>query len=155
MNQETPATPETTNIYIYTLFVCLYVLYPINTKRTEPIRPKFWVGPPMTPGKVYERSKIQKLASNKIRFSLNFENPRNMFIKSLKFFVCFCFTMYTKKKYSILESVLIKTLHPVCWPSNPFILYLPSLIQYIQMHKYIFIVGISMYILVGNEDVVP
>ena len=45
--------------------------YPINVQTAEPIGPKFHVGHHMTPGKVYERAKFQKLASNKIRFSLN------------------------------------------------------------------------------------
>ena len=37
------------------LSVCLFVcLYPINVKTAEPIRPKFFVGHHMIPGKVYE-----------------------------------------------------------------------------------------------------
>ena len=46
-------------------------MYPINVQTAEPIGPKFHVGHHITPGKVYERAKFQKLASNKIRFSLN------------------------------------------------------------------------------------
>ena len=38
-------------------FVCLY---PINVKTNEPIRPKFCVGPHMTPGKVYGISKLER-----------------------------------------------------------------------------------------------
>ena len=69
------------------LSVCLFVcLYPINAKTAEPIGSKFCVGPDVVPGKVYEWSKLKKLASNKIRFSQNFENPRFFFIKSAKFF---------------------------------------------------------------------
>ena len=55
--------------HIY-LLVCSY---PINVKTSEPIGPKFCVGPYMNPGKVYGWSKLKKLASNKIRFLLNFE----------------------------------------------------------------------------------
>ena len=66
------------SIYIYTcLSVCLY---PINVKTAEPIGTKFCVGPHMTPGKVFVWSKFQKLASNKIRFSLNFLYPRTFFV---------------------------------------------------------------------------
>ena len=39
------------SIYKFGLSVCLY---PINVKTAEPIEPKFFVGPHMTPGKVYE-----------------------------------------------------------------------------------------------------
>ena len=39
----------------YSLSVCLC---PINVKTAEPIGPKFFVGPHVTPGKVYEWSKF-------------------------------------------------------------------------------------------------
>ena len=42
----------------------------------EPIGPIFCVEPQLTPVKVYEWLNFQNLGSNKIRFSLNFENPR-------------------------------------------------------------------------------
>jgi len=43
------------SIYKFGLSVCLSVcLYPINVKTAEPIGPKFFVGHPGTPGKVYE-----------------------------------------------------------------------------------------------------
>ena len=43
------------SIYKFGLSVCLSVcLYPINVKTAEPIGPKFFVGPHVTPGKVYE-----------------------------------------------------------------------------------------------------
>ena len=45
------------NLYINLacLSVCLFVcLYPVNVKTTKPIGPKFFVGPHVTPGKVYE-----------------------------------------------------------------------------------------------------
>ena len=51
-------------------------MYSMNVKTAEPIGPKFCVGPHMTPENVYEK-KIQQWASNKIRLSLNLENPRN------------------------------------------------------------------------------
>ena len=37
------------------VFVCMSVcLYPINVKTAEPIGPKLFEGPHLTPGKVYE-----------------------------------------------------------------------------------------------------
>ena len=39
-----------------------------NVKTAEPIGPKFFVGPRLAPGKVYEWPKFQKFASNKIWF---------------------------------------------------------------------------------------
>ena len=45
------------NLYINLacLSVCLFVcLYPINVKTAKPIGPKFFVGPHVSPGKVYE-----------------------------------------------------------------------------------------------------
>ena len=56
-------TCESLNINLYInlawvsvcLFGCLFVcLYPINVKTAEPIRPEFFVGHHVTPGKVYE-----------------------------------------------------------------------------------------------------
>ena len=53
---------SSSSIYILCLSVCLFVcLYPINVKTTEPIGPKFCVGPHVTPGKVYEWSKSKNL----------------------------------------------------------------------------------------------
>ena len=47
------------NINLACLFWCLFVcLYPINVKTAEPIGPKFFVGPHVTPTKVYEWSKF-------------------------------------------------------------------------------------------------
>ena len=69
---------KTTSIYILCLSVWVSVcLYPINVKTAEPIGPNLCVVPHTTPRKI---SKFQKLASNKIRFSLNFENPRFFWI---------------------------------------------------------------------------
>ena len=63
-------------IHMYTLLFCLSVcLYPINVKTTSPIRPKYFVGPRVTPEKVYGWSNFQKFASYKIFFE-NFENPQ-------------------------------------------------------------------------------
>jgi len=57
-------------IFLYTLLVCLFVCVFVSNKRqtAEPIRPNFFVGPHHTPIKVYERSKLRNIASNKIRF---------------------------------------------------------------------------------------
>ena len=43
-----------------------------------------------------------KFASNKIRFSINFQNSRKNLMKSSTCF-CFCFTIYTKKKMFTIE----------------------------------------------------
>ena len=60
----------------------------------------------MTPGKIYESSKIKKIISNKIRFLLNFENSQKNFVNP-QFFVLFCFvlqcihTLYKKKMLTV------------------------------------------------------
>ena len=54
------------SIYIYTLLVCLTVrLYPINGGTD---RAQIFVGPHMTPGKVYGCSKLQKFVSTNFLF---------------------------------------------------------------------------------------
>ena len=45
------------------VFVCLY---PINVKTAKPIQPKFFLGPHMTPGKVYEWSEVVKFSLKKL-----------------------------------------------------------------------------------------
>ena len=72
-------------------------LCPINVKTAEPIGQKLCVGPHMTPGNVYEWS---KLASNKIRFSLNFENPQKKLWNPRTLFVLF-YNVYKEKMVSI------------------------------------------------------
>ena len=70
-------------ISIYKYILCMSVcLLPINVKTAKPIGPTSFVGPHMTPGKVYGCSKLEKFVSNKFRFSSNFENPRKNMIKS-------------------------------------------------------------------------
>ena len=70
-----------TYIFLYILLVCLFVcLCPINVKKAESIGPKFCVGHHMTRGKVYGLSKFQQKK-----------------YKICKLFVCFCFTIFTKK----------------------------------------------------------
>ena len=64
-------------IYLYIYFVFLFgnsfvCLYPINVKTAEPIGPIILSGPHMTPGKVYEGSNFQKLASNKRKIVIKF-----------------------------------------------------------------------------------
>ena len=74
--------------------------YPINLKTAEPIGPKFFEEPYVTTGKVYGCSNLQKLASNKIRFSLNFKKPRNFFLRNRQFFV-FLLQCYKEKMFTI------------------------------------------------------
>ena len=74
--------PVNLSINLACLFVSLYL---INVKTAKPTGTKFCVGPHMTPRKVYRWSKFQKLASNKNRFLINFENPQHFSFKSAKF----------------------------------------------------------------------
>ena len=46
--------------YLFFLLRCLFVCIQINVKTAEPIGAYFFVGPRMTPGKVYERLIFQK-----------------------------------------------------------------------------------------------
>ena len=50
--------------------------------------PKFYVGPHITPGKVYERSKLQKFVSKSLKM-----REKNI-SKSANFFVRYCFLLY-------------------------------------------------------------
>jgi len=63
-------------------------LYPVTVKTAEPIGPKF--------------SKFQKFASNKIRFSLNFENPR-IFLSHPRTFLFVSFSNVNKQKMFTIE----------------------------------------------------
>ena len=90
--------------YILCLFVCLSVyLYSLNVKTAEPIEPKLFVGPQIFPEKVYGLSKVQEFASNKIRFSLNFENPQNLFYKIRGPFCVFTLQCIQSEKCSKLK----------------------------------------------------
>ena len=86
------------NIYIYTLLVCLSVhLYPINVKTAEPIRPKFYVAPHVTPGKEYDWSKFfKKILCLKV-------------YEIRKLFYCF-FTLYKEKM--LTDKAPIKSSNP-------------------------------------------
>ena len=57
----------------------------------------------MTPGKDYGLSKFFKKASNKIRFSINFENPRNVFLKIRELFIAIFFNVYEEKMFTIAK----------------------------------------------------
>ena len=50
---------------------------------------------------VYRWSKFQKFASNTIRFSINFKNPRNIFTKSAKFCLFLFYNIYKEKMFTI------------------------------------------------------
>ena len=54
-----------------TVLGCLFLsvcFYPINVKTVKPIRPKFFVRPCVTPGKVYGWSNFHKIAYTKFDF---------------------------------------------------------------------------------------
>ena len=96
-----------TNLYINLacLSVCLGVcLYPINVKTAEPIRPKFCVGPHVSPGKVYEWSKFQIFDSIKIRFLLNFWKfwkSTIFLLKSANFFFVLFYDVHKENMFTI------------------------------------------------------
>ena len=93
-------------LYLFIYFECLFVCIQYNVKTTEPIGSQFCPGPHVTPGKVYDWSKFQKLASNKIGFSLNFEHSKFRFFKKSASFLFVCFVLqcrYTKRKCSQLK----------------------------------------------------
>ena len=72
---------------------CLSVGLFVSKKRQtgEAIGPKFCVGPQ---GRFQKFQNFQNLASNKILFLLNFENPRN---KISELFACYCLKVYTNR----------------------------------------------------------
>ena len=73
-----------THVHIYTFHVCLGVcLWPINVKTAKPIGPKFFVGPHMTPEKVYGCSELQRVAS---------KNLKKLFYSILREFLSCIFT---------------------------------------------------------------
>jgi len=82
-------------IYFACLAVCLFVSNKLS-KRLNPSEPNFVWDLTWPKGKVYGWSKFQKLASNKIRISLNLKNPQNFFIKFPNFVL-----MYTMKLLTI------------------------------------------------------
>ena len=67
----------------YIMLVCLSIrLYLTNVKTAEPIRPKFCVGPYMTPVKVFGTSKLEEKKSRKILgFILNAPIRKGKFAK--------------------------------------------------------------------------
>ena len=70
----------TLSIYKFSLSVCLY---PINVKTSKPIRPKFCMGPHVTPGKIYELSKLKEKDKEKKRNPEACKwNPRSNFFSS-------------------------------------------------------------------------
>ena len=81
---------------IYILCNCLFVCPFVSNKRQNgwTDQAHFFVGPRVTPGKVYGWSNFQKLASIKI-WLIFFCKSTNFFFNS-RFFL---FTMYTKRKH--------------------------------------------------------
>ena len=75
------------------LFVCLYTKIVITA---EPIGPKFCVGPHMTPGKVYESS---KLLQNSI--FIKFKKSTIFLIKSANYLFVFVLQYTQKENFTI------------------------------------------------------
>ena len=72
-------------LYFATLGVRLFVSNKRQNGRTD--QAQFFVGPLVTPGKMYGRSNFQKFAYNKIRFLKILKIHNFFFIKSATFFV--------------------------------------------------------------------
>ena len=83
--------------------VCLFVLYPINVKTAEPIRPKCCVGPYVAPGKVHGRSGFKHVILKYVYLKLfNFAKFQKCAKKyydicKLKFFILYKEKMLTDK----------------------------------------------------------
>ena len=58
---------------------------------------KFGVGPNITPGKVYGRSNVKKLA-HKIQFSINLKSPRNIHFSNSRILFLFCFKICIQRE---------------------------------------------------------
>ena len=90
-------------IYIYfaCLSVCMLVCLFVSNKRQNSWtdRAQILCGTLHDPREDLWMVKILKikLASNKVRFALDFENPRNIFHKIREFLGFLCFTMYIKR----------------------------------------------------------
>ena len=82
---------------IYTLLVCLY---PRKVETAEPIRPQICCGTSRDPKEGFWMIEFLKICLLQNSTFENFENPRLFSVKSAKFFVCFCFIMYTKRTCS-------------------------------------------------------
>ena len=104
-------------VYLYIHILCLSVRVFVSNKRkygwTD--RAKKILGPHMTKGKIYGWSKFKKLASIKIRFSLNFEIHVICFCKIHELFCFLLFYNIYKKKLITIE---IGYGHETPWKPN-------------------------------------
>ena len=109
------------SIYILFLsawvFVCLFVwvsvrFYPINVKTAEPIGPKFFVGPRVTPGKV-SGSEFSKICLLQNSICENFKNPGIFFIKFAKFLLVFVLQYVRRDMFTILYGWLFVRFYPI------------------------------------------
>ena len=121
-----PPTPTVRFLYILVCLLglswCLFVcLYSINVKTAEPIGPKFCVWAHVNPGKVYEWSKFKKncvkqfcktnlfwksanffmKSANKIRFSINFQNPQIFFYKIRELSLFLFYNVHNENMFTI------------------------------------------------------
>ena len=78
--------------------VCVFVFNKRQKGVSDPAQ--IFLGTSHDPEKLFRWSKFQNLASNKIRFTLNFENLLNFFIKSAKFLFLFYY-VYQEKMFTI------------------------------------------------------
>ena len=92
----------TSVIYIKTLSGCLFVS---NERQNGP---KYCVEHHMTPAKLYEIPSFKKLASQKIRFSLNFENPRifSLNLQTSSFIALQCLQRQKCSQLSLVTSIV-------------------------------------------------
>ena len=94
-----------TSIYIYTLLVRLLFLYPINVTTAKPIEPKIFMGPHVTPGKVYEWSKFQKFVFKSFHFC-KILKMREKVLRNPQTFLLFLFLYCTKRRCSQIKPQL-------------------------------------------------
>ena len=109
------------SMYILCLFwclgVCLSVCIQKTSKRLNQSGPNVVWDLTWPQGRFIDSQNFKIETPLDTRFSLSFDNPWNFFIKSANFF-CFCFTMYTKRKWC---SIKIKDEHEALW--KPSLLY--------------------------------
>ena len=75
-------------LHMLTFTACLSVcLFVSNVKTAEPIEPKFYVGPHMTPGKVLDAPNYKDLCPNVFDFCKDFRIREKVLLDPRTFFV--------------------------------------------------------------------
>ena len=87
-------------IYIYTLLFCLFVCNHQTSKRLNRSGPNFVWNLTWPQGRFMGNQNFKKLASNKIRFSLDFKKSTKFFLNPLTFLFLF-YNVYKEKMFTI------------------------------------------------------